>query len=373
VHVRSPVKGSPPGASPSEDPETAPVARLDLDDVSLVEIAAPARSTTSGIFELVPLGDSALSAVLLRGGIPVVSELRQVSLSGGDSELRRPLEIGAGQVDAGNSGPSIALQADSRIRFRLEPEAQDGGWATLGTEGFAVRSVDFEAEGVSALLAGEGLELFGLFFDPPVRLSARSDAGAFQISAEITEGGSSLVVRTSFADERVRAGELARQAEQAERNGEPGVALVAWDRLLRQTPFHKELVQRAERSRAVLARQGLEAVRSLAAEYERARFFRLADLFRSTRDSARELVGAYGGSEVGAEAATLLAAVEQDLAGLESRLFEHERRRLQAIQAGLEARGSPATAAAVEDYLAAHASPLPKNSDSPAPEAVGEH
>ena len=334
-----------PGERASVDSE-ARTWRLDVDDVSLVQVPAAVSTITSDIFALVPLGDPALSAVLLRGGLPVASEWRVVPASGDSTDGRLPLELTSGE-----QGPTLALPADTRLRLRLEERGQEGGWATLAAEGYTRRSVDFEAQKVQALLVGEGLELFGLFFDPPLTVSARSEEGIFSIEADASGAPREVVIRTSFADERGRAGELARRAEGAERAGQPGEALRAWDELLRTTPFHSELVQQAETSRATLARQGLEAVRSLSAEYERARFFRLADLFRTTRDAASELATNYAGSEVEAEARSLLAAVEEDLAGLESRLHEHERQRLEAIRAGLEAGGSTRMATEVADYL----------------------
>jgi len=51
-------------------------------------------------------------------------------------------------------------------------------------------------------------------------------------------------------------------------------------------------------------------------QVERARFFELADPYRQRRASARETSHRYAGSEVEAEAATLLAEIDGALAAL---------------------------------------------------------
>ena len=112
-----------------------------------------------------------------------------------------------------------------------------------------------------ALLAGSGRDLVRLGFDAPVRIVGRPEAGGFRIQVSPAVG---FDLQLSFREERNVAQGLARDArERAE----------------------EALVREAEGSRSRMVDAGLSEVRELSQRLERARFFRLVDIFR--RASAR--------------------------------------------------------------------------------------
>ena len=84
---------------------------------------------------------------------------------------------------------------------------------------------------------------------------------------------------------------------------------------------------------------------------ERARFFRLVDLYRECRQAAEAIGQRYAGSEVEAKAQEIAAEIDAELAELEVDLDRHEVQRLEAIQTALAAQGAETLAGEVERYL----------------------
>src|SRR5690606_18758417 len=110
-------------------------------------------------------------------------------------------------------------------------------------------------------------------------------------------------------------------------------------------------VDEAETARGRLVTAGLAELGEVEKEHERARFFRLADLYRRARDQARAVGVRYTGSEVETRAAALVAEIEGELGDPETDLTRAEVDRLKSIRAVLEAQGSTTLAAAVADYI----------------------
>ena len=145
--------------------------------------------------------------------------------------------------------------------------------------------------------------------------------------------------------------DLTARAESAESNGDRGEALRRWQELLDEVPFDGPAVARAQAERARLLQAGFEETGALSAEIERARFFRLVDLYRQCREQAVDIGVRYAGSEVEENATGLVTAIDKDLAGLEADLDRFEVQRLKAILAGLQAQEATTLAAEVERYL----------------------
>src|SRR5204862_432115 len=77
------------------------------------------------------------------------------------------------------------------------------------------------------------------------------------------------------------------------------------------------LVTEAETARTRLVQKGLEELRAVEADVERARFFRLADIFKKCRDNALALAKRYEQSEVEGRAKVLSASVALEIGALE--------------------------------------------------------
>jgi hypothetical protein len=90
----------------------------------------------------------------------------------------------------------------------------------------------------------------------------------------------------SFNDERVAAESLAREARAAERDANPAALIAAWSQLINEHPIDAALVTEAEAGRAKALSAGLAEVAAVRDDVERARFFRLLDLFRQCRERA---------------------------------------------------------------------------------------
>ena len=127
------------------------------------------------------------------------------------------------------------------------------------------------------------------------------------------EGTDAMGLQLSFAGEREQAARVAAEARSATRDGKVGDALSSWGRLLDEFPYEANLVSEAEREHGLLLQLGLEELAGLRDEFERARFFGLAGLFRELRGQATSLASRYAGSVVEAEARALDGLIATDL------------------------------------------------------------
>jgi hypothetical protein len=87
------------------------------------------------------------------------------------------------------------------------------------------------------------------------------------------------------------------------------------------------------------------------ADVERARFFRLADIYKNCRASALALVKRYAQSEIEERANKLATAVTLEIGNLEVDVNRTERMRMRGILASLEAQGATTLAGEVRRYL----------------------
>ncbi len=323
-------------------------ATADVDDVSLVDVEAPAVEIVVGAFHFVPLGEPATCAVLTRGGNVLASEMLLQRVDAPPGSPPEPLTWTSQEKNI-----RIEIPAAHELVVRLEPQALGAGCATLSSEGYSARAADFQGENVDAVLVGRDLEMFGLRCEPALAIVGRMSEGAMVLRIGAGAAGS-VLVQTDFQVELARAHELARAAEEAERTGQYGACLAALGELLDRYPVQSDLVERAEATRARLTREGLEEVASLRADFERARFFRLLDLFRSLEARNAALAAKYAGSDVIDDIQNLAGEIAAEVAQLRIRQDQYERERLTAILAGLQKQKAGELSKAVESYLSEH-------------------
>jgi hypothetical protein len=314
---------------------------LDFDDVSLVTSSAPSPALAIDEYKLYAFGAGQHYSACL-------AKVARVFLS--RIEYSGPNGLVACSAVAGEKGFLLTPQSGARtLTLRAEAEALNGGVAFVGAEGFATHSTDFkDLTGVTDLLFGTQLELVRVHFDVPVSVSGQTANGVFDL--QVTGAGNALL-QTRFREERAAAGDLAAQATSAERSGQFGECLRLWAELLANYPYESNHVQSAEETRGRLIRGGLDEVHALEVEVERARFFRLLDLFRQCRAEGAALSARYAGSDVDARVRSLIAEIDGDLAGLEADLDAYERERLKGILTAFEAQGWDDLASAARKYM----------------------
>jgi len=316
---------------------------VDVDDVSLVSAQTSASPTAKiGEYGLWVLGDPPQTAALYK-----VSKLFLSDLVASGVEAARVESLAFEQQDGDFLGRAAGARS---ISFRVEPEVLGGGLATLGEGGLQEHQVDFERDGVGALLMGEGRDLVLLHLDPPTRVTSRGESGGARITVPVS--GGAFRIQVDFSEERTQAGNLAYDARRLEKDGRLGECLASWNELLDRYPFDAKLVDDAREARGRLEQSGLEELKQVEERFERARFFRLVDLYRRCRAQAEAVERKYaGGGEVETQARALIAQVEESLQGLEEDLNRDEVARLQAILKVLEASESPRLSKEVRDYL----------------------
>lgn len=323
------------------------------DDVSLVE----GGTTTENAAQVAEYR-------LLTPGAPCTSAL----LVQGERVLITGLEFTVPNAPPGWDGAELGATATGS-RIRIEPRATRevlalrcesalaaGGIATIGADGgFKPHAREFERAGVKDLLLGGKGDLVRFSFETPVRVTAASEGSAVRFA--ITGALSAVTLQLEFKDERKEAGNLAYAARNAEKKGDLGECLRQWSQLLDTYPYEEKLVEEAEAARSRLLEKGLSELRVVRLESERAKFFRLVDLFRQCRDRALAIGQRFVGSEVERQAQALVRDVEQDLSGLEADLDRIERQRLSAILTALEAQKATGLAAEVREYVSARSDP----------------
>ena len=146
-----------------------------------------------------------------------------------------------------------------------------------------------------------------------------------------------------------------------------------WTELLDRYPFEERHTITATEVIAQLTRKGLDEINEIEGELERARFFRLVDLFRQCRASAESIGQRYAGSDVAVRASELVEVIEGEIATLEIHLQREERRRLESIRAVLSASGSDRLSRRVSDYLEDNFHSVEDDAETPAPDSNGEN
>lgn len=325
------------------------------DDAELVLGDATAASVPVPVvfrdWSLTLLGSPPTACVLSRSGRSLVTGIA-FAVGPGPVQMAQAAAISA----AGDNGRfSITAPEGSAFALRAESGLVRNGLATIATDGYATHGLDFERENATSLLLGKGGELVRIGFSKPVSVKGVADGAATRIVVRSAEPAGAAVgdvlIQLDFTDDRRQAGDLAYAARNAEKKGDLGECLKQWGDLLTGFPYEEQLVAEAESKRAALVQQGLSELQEVRAEVERARFFRLVDLYRQCRDKARAVGARFRGSEVDAEAQKVAAEVDQDLVGLEADLAKLERARLEAILSALDAQKAQGLAAAVRAHL----------------------
>ncbi|MCK6447988.1 MAG: FHA domain-containing protein [Planctomycetes bacterium] len=318
------------------------------DDVGLLPASDAAAAPKVGEFVWTALGKPVRAGVLGKLDRPILSNVRVIGAAG-------PLELcDANPLAATPNDDGFVLdcgRAEGRtLVFTVAPTVVAQGVATLGEGGLRTHQVEFSREHVDGLIVGSGLDLVRVRFAAPVELSGVPEGGGFRIQAKL--GAGEVGLQVLFQKERALADEAARRARDAEKQGKLGECLAAWRDLLDRAPFDAQLVKEAEAARARLLQAGLAEVGEAKLAAERARFFRLVELFRQVRDRARAIAAKYAPSDVETAALALALEIERDLAGLEQDLNTTERERLGRILGALEAQKMPTLAARVRASLA---------------------
>jgi pSer/pThr/pTyr-binding forkhead associated (FHA) protein len=316
---------------------------VDLDDVVLLAGGESAAPLAADSFQFVGLGSPATAAVLFKIDRTLLSDLHLGS-GAGERAVFAPSAVDSGfQLDLG-SGPerTLVLRADGPLASAAP--------ASLGQGGYRTHSGSFERDGLARLVLGAGKDLVALGFDAPVRVQARPEGAGLRLELALGEA-TRATVQVSFRTEREAALAIAREAREAERAGRFGPALAAWTRLRDDAPFDSELLAESDAARGRLAERGLAEVSALRTEVERARFFRLVELYRQCRAQGEAIAERFAGGEVETAALEVVAQVRRDLDVLEAELSKTERARLESISRALEASKSAVLAERVRKYL----------------------
>jgi pSer/pThr/pTyr-binding forkhead associated (FHA) protein len=324
-----------------------------FDDVSLVQRASTGKPTAQvNENRLYVLGDPASTAMLFKVDRVLIS-----SLEASKTEPRAestPLELRVG-ADASkiNVATSEPLPPGGVFSLRAEAPLARSRIATIASGAYATHAAEFDRDKVEILLLGNGNDLVDLKFAAPVHVVGVADGAASRITIRAA-GQQAFDLQLDFKSEKKEAGNLAYAARNAEKQGELGQCLKQWEELLNRYPYEEALVAEAEGTRGRLIQKGLEDLRVLRGEIERARFFRLVDLYRQCRDKALAVGARYAPSEVETEAKNVAAEVDVDLASLETDLSKNERTRLTEIMNSLEAQKATGLASEVKAYLDGH-------------------
>lgn len=323
--------------------------KVRVDDVSVVESASPAKPAASiestGLFLH---GDPPRSAHLFRVDRVLVSGLE---LTSADAAPGRDGIALAAKVD----GPRIVVTGSGHadvLALRAESPLARGGIATIAGDGYRTHGGEFQRDGVESVLLGRGRDLVRLRFEKPCSVRGEPAGSALRIVAKLGDAPPSVSLQLDFTAEKTAAEDLAHDARNAEKQGALGAALASWRALLDRYPYEQALVDEAEATRARLSSAGLQELRDVRADLERARFFQLAQIFQSCRDRATSVGARYAGSEVEAEAKGLAQEAETDLAQADADHTTNERKRLTAMLAVLEAQKADGLASELRARLA---------------------
>jgi hypothetical protein len=325
---------------------------VDVDDVALCPGGEAQGAEVLDEFQLARIGSPATGAALFKIDRTLFSDLH---VRRGDGARSERAEI---RLEKRDLGFELGLDsgAGRTLSLRVDEPLLKGGVATTGAGGYRSHAGEFTREGATSLIVGTGKDLVRLRWNEPALLRARPEDGGLRVDIPFATETVALV-QLVFRTERDEAQTLARDARDAEKRNELGVSAAAWGKLRDEFPFDPALLAEAEATRARLAERGLAEVRVLRKEVERARFFRLVDLFRRCRHNAESIAARFKGSEVEAGARELVTEIQTDLGTLEADLDRVERARLDSIARSLEATHSTQLAQRVRSYLESHLTP----------------
>jgi hypothetical protein len=259
------------------------------------------------------------------------------------------------ELEVALDGPRVTVQPRSAGSIRTlaiaaEPALAALAVASTGADGYQVHQTEFERGAARAVLLGSGRDLVRIDFGAEVALSGRPEGEGFRLEAQL--GPEAVVaLQLAFREERAAAQGLAADARRAEAEGRMGEALATWKRVVDEVPFESALLTEAGESRARIEQAGLAELATVRVRLERARFFRLVDVYRRCRDGARAVAQGFAPSAVADEAQALLSEIESELGVLERDLDKAERERLLGIEAALRAEGAEKLAARVRERI----------------------
>jgi len=315
---------------------------VDVDDVVLLSEGDAPPALTHDSFQMVALGAPATAAVLFKIDRTLLSDLHVRRADGERGEIALTSQDNGFSVSLGQgAGRTLSMRADGPLT--------EGGAASLGVGGYRAHTAEFEREGTTRVILGVGKDLVSLQFDTPVRVQGRPEGAGQRLEFTLTDQ-TRATVQVVFRAEREAGLALARDARTAESEGRFGEAMRIWTQLRDESPFDTELLGEGDAARGRLAEQGLKSVRELRDEVERARFFRLVELYRQCRAQAASIAERYAGAEIETAAREVSAEIARDLDVLEADLSRHELARLQSIASALDASKNPKLAARVREY-----------------------
>lgn len=320
---------------------------VDIDDVAMVSGTAQAADAIEE-FRFFVHGEPGNVATLFKIDRTLLSDLHVRSGDGGVGD--RSI-LSTAKLD---HGFDVRASAGGRAwSFRVDEPLLKGGLASTGSGGYRSHTGEFTREGCTAVVAGAGKDQVRLVLPAAMTLRGRVEGLGLRLELDGAQL-SSLLVQTDFRAERDEAQSLARTARETEKAGQLGAAAALWSRVRDEFPFESALLAEAETARARIAEAGLADIRNLRIEVERARFFRLVDLYRQCRRSAEAVATRFAGIEIETDARGLVGEIDADLSLLEVDLQRAERTRLLGIVAALDSEGSTALAGHVRKYLEQH-------------------
>ncbi|MFT5284655.1 MAG: pSer/pThr/pTyr-binding forkhead associated (FHA) protein [Planctomycetota bacterium] len=337
--------------APSEDGEHM----VSIDDVAMTVSTDGAGAVTRfEEFELFPHDADASSASLICIDDVLVSSLQFKSPSG-----RTSIEVASTQTGLKLSPASGG--ANLNLSFVISDTLVGRGMATMhaesGTAGQAnsgriqTRSGEFKASGVTGFIAGEGSLLSRFGFSSPVELASKRVKGGLLVQALALRGP--IELQLNFQAERNRAADLAAEARRADRAGQPGLCLATWGTLLATVPFDAELVSEANAARGKHLGAGLDLVEAVRADFERAQFFKLPDIYRENVRRVNEIQNSYTGSEVAEAAERLASEIEAELATFREQEQRVGQQQMKGVVEALESAGAERLAEHVKQAVQA--------------------
>lgn len=291
-------------------------------------------------------------------GVPVVQ--RVVPIVDGDPGLealgREGLLVPS---DAGLELAVATLPDSTGFRFTWSGEPVQGLALDLPPESASCRArtadgafvpceTEFEAAGVREVLFGGADNRAEVRLAEPTTVRGEPRPGAWRLALE---GAMGFDLRVVFSDEKFRARELVRRAEDDAKNGRPGAALESIDQIVAALPHDVATLRAAQELRAsVIAAQQRE-IEALLSEAAEAEFFEARVGYQRVIAEIDDLRARYGEGRI-ARDDELTAARERMAAALaaeDAREREERAERLRALAATFEEVGSPELAEFVRE------------------------
>lgn len=300
-----------------------------IDDVVVLDGEGP-DGASFGEFTAESFGGST-SVAVFRAGQPFLPRIQLDPWTAERFEAKTlPKASGNLAVSANDTGFGIEIPSGaSQLELLYTGDAQ-GRVATTAGGVYQSHVGNVEREEVSTVLIGFGADLVQLSFPVPTKVTGDRTAAGVLLRVAVA-GLDSMDVRLGFDDLKNEARELARRATDADRDGRHGEAIELWDELLATYPYEKDLIQGAEASRGERIAEGLAQLEALRGEFERARFFQLAELYAQCASSARSTATTFAGSEVEVAARALVIEIETSAAAESLDVGSPARERLETV------------------------------------------